>query len=150
MRKTFCYSNALQYFVYPRLAVISLSMASFTLFLVTVVILVHLFSIPFTQMFPLTDGCAVYGFQGHQPRVFGKLALAVMHYGFVIILTAKTVYSSMVVFVKITSLTFSEEKKTSKIHPYAYVCNGCSLPFSIKQKGTILFFVFTTGPCVLK
>ena len=52
-------------------------------------------------MFPLTDGCAVLGFDGGLPGQLSKITLAVVHYGSIVVRNAKTVDRSMAVFPKV-------------------------------------------------
>lgn len=57
-----------------------------------------------TEMFPLTNGCAVLGFDGRLPWPLSKVTLAVMHYGSIVVWNAKTVDRSVAVFSKVEFL----------------------------------------------
>ena len=81
------------------------------LFLVTIVILVHLFSIQFTQMSPLTNFCTILGFDSSLPWPLCKVTLAIMHYGVVVIRTAKTVDRVAAVFVEVACFALFGKKK---------------------------------------
>lgn len=61
------------------------------LILIALIEHVHLLGIQCTEMFPLTKGCAVLGYDGNLPWPLGKLMLSVVHYGIVVVLNAKTV-----------------------------------------------------------
>lgn len=68
---------------------------------VAVVIKVHLLDIQWTEMTPLTNGCAIFGSYGGLPWPLGKVSLAVVHYGSVVVRNAKTVDGTMAVLIKV-------------------------------------------------
>ena len=96
--------------------------------------------IHWTEMFPLTDGCAVLGSDGNLPWPLSKVMLAVVHYGPVVVRNAKTVNISVAVFSKVVFvfLIVREKKLESNVNIEILLAHlFLSSSFLIKEKGTI-------------
>ena len=72
------------------------------------VVKVHLFDIQRTEVVPLTNGLTVLGLYGGLPWPLGKVSLAVMHYGSIVVGNSQAINGTVAILVKVVFVLYKE------------------------------------------